>query len=160
MSSNSLFRAKRIQQKAFQLFFGGAMAALLALVSVAAQEHVGTSQADLPTYRGAYSIENTTGVTIPYEYRWGNKGEWKKMSLRSGHTETHWYPLGQDGKAPIPYVRFDRIGGDNAVTSKEYKMQFRAIGYAGYGPRENKTEPMRYVFRYAPNGRDLDLNTK
>lgn len=73
------------------------------------------------------------------------------------HTD---YPLGQDGKAPIPYVQFDRVGGDNAVTFKEYRMQFRAVGYAGYGPRENKTEPMRYVFRYAPNGRDLDLNTK
>jgi hypothetical protein len=147
-------------KKAFQLLFGGAMAALLVLVPVAAQEHVGTSQADLPSYRGAYSIENKTGVTIPYEYRWGNKGEWKKMSLRSGAIETHSCPLGQDGKAPIPYVRFDRIGGDSSVTIKEYRMKFHAVGYAGYGPRENKAEPMRYVFRYAANGRDLDLNVK
>jgi len=147
-------------RKTFRLLCGSAMAALIALVSVAAQERVGTSQEDLPNYRGAYSIENTTGVTIPYEYRWGNKSEWKKMSLRSGVIETHSCPLGQDGKAPIPYVRFDRIGGDNSVTFKEYRMEFRAVGYAGYGPSENKTEPMRYVFRYAANGRDLDLNVK
>lgn len=149
-------------KKTFQLLCGGAMAALIALVSVAAQERVGTSQADLPSYRGAYSIENKTGVTIPYDYRWGNKSEWKRMTLKSGATETHWYPLGEDRnkKAPTPYVRFDRIGGDNAVTFKEYRMEFRAIGYAGYGPRENKNEPMRYVFSYAANGRDLDLNAK
>lgn len=149
-------------KKTFQLLCGGAMAALIALVSVAAQERVGTSQADLPNYRGAYSIENKTRVTIPYEYRWGNKGEWKRMTLKSGAIETHWYPLGEDRnkKAPTPYVRFDRIGGDNSVTFKEYRMQFRAIGYAGYGPRENKSEPMRYVFSYAENGRDLDLNSK
>lgn len=138
------------------------MAALIALVSVAAQEQVGTSQADLPSYRGAYSIENKTRVAIPYEYRWGNKSEWKRMTLKSGATETHWYPLGADlnKKVPTPYVRFDRIGGDNSVTFKEYRMQFHAIGYAGYGPRQNKTEPMRYVFSYAANGRDLDLNVK
>jgi hypothetical protein len=149
-------------QKAIQLFFGGAMAALIALVPIAAPAQVGTSQADLANYRGAYSIENTTGITVHYEYRWGNKSEWKKMALRSGAIETHTYPLGEDRnkKVPIPYVRFDRIGGDNSVTFQEYKLQFRAVGYAGYGPRENKTEPKRYVFRYAENGRDLDLNAK
>lgn len=149
-------------KKIFKLLCGGAMAALIALVSVAAQERVGTSQADLPNYRGAYSIENKTGVTISYDYRWGNKSEWKKMTLKSGAIETHWYPLGEDRnkKVPLPYVRFDRIGGDNGVTLKEYRMEFHAIGYAGYGPRENKSEPMRYVFRYAANGRDLDLNVK
>lgn len=149
-------------KKRLQLFFGGAMAALIVLVPIAAPAQIGVSQADLPSYRGAYSIENKTGVTIPYEYRWGNKGEWKKMSLRSGAVETHWYPLGDDRnkKVPTPYIRFDRVGGDNSVTFQEYKMQFYAIGYAGYGPRENKTEPKRYVFRYAPNGRDLDLNAR
>ena len=58
-----------------------------------AQERVGTSCADCPNYSGAFSIENPTGVTIPYEYRWGN-GPWRHMSLQSGHTETHSYPLG------------------------------------------------------------------
>ena len=149
-------------KRTFQLLCASAMAALIALVSVTAQERVGTSQADLPSYRGAYSIENTTGVTISYDYRWGNKSEWKRMNLRSGATETHWYPLGEDRnkKVPTPYLRFDRIGGDNSVTFKEYRMSFHAIGYAGYGPRENKSEPMRYVFRYAANGRDLDLLAK
>lgn len=149
-------------KKTFQLLCGGAMAALIALVSVAAQEHIGTSQADLPNYSGAYSIENTTGVTIPYQYRWGDKSKWTKTEVRSRTIDTLSYPLGQDPnkKVPTPYVRFDRIGGDNSVTFKEYEMEFHAVGYAGYGPTENKTEPKRYVFRYAANGRDLDLNAK
>lgn len=147
-------------KKTFQLLCGCAMAALIALVSVTAQERTGTSQADLPSYRAAYSIENTTGVTIPYECRWGKDGKWEKMSLRTGITKTHWYPLDRDGRAPTPYVRFDRIGGDNGVTIQEYRMAFHAVGYAGYGPAENKTEPVRYVFSYAANGRDLNLNAK
>ena len=50
-------------------------------------------------------------------------------------------------------VQLDRL----VVTST---VKFHAVGYAGYGPRENRTEPMRYVFSYAANGRDLDLNEK
>jgi hypothetical protein len=149
-------------QKAFQLFFGGALAALIALVPIAAPAQVGTSCADCPNYSGAYSIENTTGTTVHYQYRWGDKHEWKKMTLRSGAIETHSYPLGEDPnkRVPTPYIRFDRIGGDNSVTFLEYRLQFHAVGYAGYGPKQNKTEPKRYVFRYSENGRDLDLKAK
>ena len=70
-----------------------------------AQERVGTSCADCPNYSGAFSIENPTGVTIPYEYKLGD-GPWKHMSLQSGHTETHSYPLGdnRNGRVPPPYV--------------------------------------------------------
>ena len=97
-----------------------------------AQERVGTSCADCPNYSGAFSIENPTGVTIPYEYRWGN-GPWRHMSLQSGHTETHSYPLGgnRNASVPTPYVRFDRIGGDGQFTPKEYHMGFYAMGRAG-----------------------------
>ena len=70
--------------------------------------------------------------------------------------------MGSDpnGRAPTPFVRFDRIGGDSAVTMKEYRMQFHAVGYAGYGPARHTTEPKRYVFVYAANGRDLDIKLK
>jgi len=147
-----------------QWLFAATITALIVLApfGAPAQERVGTSQEDLPNYRGSYSIENATGITIHYEYRWGDRSEWKKMALRSGEIETHSYPLGQDPnkKVPTPYVRYDRIGGDNAVTFQEYRMQFHAVGYAGYGPRENRTEPKRYVFRFAGNGRDLYLAAK
>jgi hypothetical protein len=146
-------------KKLLQLCVGGAMAALIALAPIAAaQERTGTSQADLPNYSGAYTIENATGITIYYDYRWGNKSEWKTMALRSRATEKHSYPLGADrnAKAPTPYVRFDRIIFDNGVTFQEYKMEFHAVGGGGYGATENKTGPKRYVFSFAANGRDLD----
>ena len=151
-------------QKAFQLFFRGAVVAFFALVPIAAfaQEQVGTSCADCPAYSGAYTIENATGITIHYQYRWGNSSEWKRMTLGSGATEKHFYPLGADPnkKVPTPYVRYDRVGGDSGVTLQEYKMEFHAVGYAGYGPRQNRTQPKRYVFRFAANRRDLVLEAK
>jgi hypothetical protein len=139
-----------------------AIGAAALTITPAASQNVGTSCADCPNYSGAYSIENTTGVTINYQFRWGNKHAWKNMALASGMIETHSYPLGEDrtAKVPTPYVRFDNTGGDNKVTYTEYKMQFYAIGYAGFGPTVNKTEPKRYVFRYARDGKHLDLKAK
>jgi len=134
---------------------------LLAQTGAQAQERVGVSCADCPSYKGAFSIKNDTGVTIFYQVRWGNKHPWQKMTLESGHTMTHSYPLGENPNqaAPTPYVRFDRIGGDgNNFTAQEYRMEFYAVGYTGYGAGQRyKTEPKRYVFRYAANGRDLDI---
>ncbi len=37
-----------------------------------AGEQVGTSCADCPSYKGAFSIENATGVTISYQVKWGS----------------------------------------------------------------------------------------
>ena len=130
----------------------------LVTTSMVAVAQVGTSCADCPNYSGAFSIENTSGVTIPYQVRWGN-GAWKQISLRSGHTEIHSYPLGENraGKAPPPHVRFDRIGGDGKFTAQEYHMKFHAVGYAGYGPSTNTTQPKRYYFEYAADGRTLNL---
>ena|SRR6478736_7251185 len=136
--------------------------ALTLTAPAALAEQVGTSCEDCQNYSGAYSIENTTGVMVHYQYRWGDQHPWKRMALETGKIETHRYPLGGDkhAKVPTPYVRFDSIGGDNAVEFKEYKMNFYATGYAGFGPAVNKTEPKRYVFRYASDGKTLDLKSK
>jgi hypothetical protein len=125
-------------------------------------ENIGTSCADCPDYIGAFTIENATGVTINYEYRWGEQHPWKRQALGSGRVEKHFYPLGDDKnkKVPTPYVRFDRIGGDHQVTTQTYKIAFHAVGNAGFGPARNKVEPKPYVFEFAPNGRDLDLKAK
>lgn len=135
------------------------LAVLATAMFAPAAERVGTSCADCPNYSGAFSIENTTGVPISYQYRWGNQHPWKKMVLGTGRVETHSYPLGENpqGRAPTPYVRFDRIGGDGRVTLQEYRMQFHAIGYAGFGPRVNTTKPKQYFFKYGPDRRTLDL---
>jgi|SRR5262245_54724796 len=135
------------------------LALVLGAPTIALSEEIGTSCADCPNYSGAFSIENKTGITINYQYRWGNRHPWKSMSLRSGWIETHSYPLGENRNAqvPSPYVRFDRIGGDGRYTNKEYLMEFYATGYAGYGPTVNRTEPKRYYFEFANDGRHLNL---
>jgi hypothetical protein len=146
-----------------RLRLSGALAAVLVIVPISGwSEETGTSCSDCPNYSGAFSVENATGVAIHYEVRWGENNPWKKIDLQVNHTETHTFPLGEDPhkSVPTPYIRFDRIGGDSTYTPKEYKMEFYAIGYGGYGPKKNKTEPKRYVFRYAGNGKDLDLKLK
>jgi hypothetical protein len=134
------------------------VAALLASTTAGAED-VATSCADCPNYSAAFSIRNDTGQTIKYQRRWGNGHQWTQMVLQTGRVETHTYPLGEDphGKVPTPYIRFDDVANDGRTTFKEYRMEFFATGYAGYGPKVNKTEPKRYYFRYAPDGRHLDL---
>ncbi len=120
----------------------------------ARSENVGTSCADCPNYSGAFSIENYTGKMINYQVRWGNKNAWKSFTLASGTVMTHSYPMGasRNAQIPKPYIRFDAIG--NTI---EYWMQFYAVGYAGYGPYVDRTQPKRYYFKYTPDGQHLNL---
>jgi hypothetical protein len=133
----------------------------LGLISpMAAQtEPLGTSCADCPSYKGAYTIENKTHITINYQYRWGDKHPWKDASLGKGMINTHSYPLGEDqnAKVPTPSVRFDRIGGDAVYTADDYRMDFHAVGYGGYGSHKNTTEPKPYYFEFARDGKHLGL---
>ncbi len=89
----------------------------------------------------------------------GQLRPWKSISLPSGRIETHSHPLGENrnGTAPTPYVRYDRIGGDAQYTGQAYRMLFHAVGYAGYGPARDTTEPKRYYFQYAADRRTLEL---
>ena len=103
-------------------------------------------------FKGAFSLRNGTGVTIRYQVRWGD-GEWQRKILESGYTLTHRHPLDASQRAPTPYVRFDRFGGDSAYTEKEYRMEFRAVG-----PRGGTAKP--YAFRYAADGRNLDIKSQ
>jgi hypothetical protein len=136
------------------------LALILTTATVASsQEHVGTSCADCPSYNAAFSIENQTGVTLRYLVRWGNTNQWKLITLASGHTETHRYPMGENKntRVPIPYVRFDRIAGDGRSTPQDFRMEVYAVGYAGYGSKTNQTQPKQYFFKYSGDGRLLDL---
>jgi hypothetical protein len=108
--------------------------------------------ANHPSYRGAFSLDNSTGTTMHYQVKWGN-GQWKSQTLQSGMTTTHWYPLDDADRAPTPYVRFDRIGGDNAYTEQEYEMDFYKVG-------PGRPDAKGYVFRYASDGKHLDIKAK
>jgi hypothetical protein len=39
-------------------------------------------------------------------------------------------------------------------------MEFHAVGYAGFGAGARAAEPKRYVFRFAPDGKHLDVKEK
>ncbi len=132
---------------------------VLTQISAQAQEPLAHTCSHCPYYKGEFSIENESGVTITYYVRWGSKNQWKEMNLGSGRVMTHRYPLGynRNTAVPPPQVRFDRIGGDGGnFTEQVYKMEFYSVMYGSDGqPRSD--EPKRYVFRYAANGRDLDI---
>lgn len=124
----------------------------------ARSQDVGTSQADLPSFAAAFSIENNTGSTIHYQVRWGTRRGWKPMILHSGRIMKHTYPLGTNPSArvPIPYVHFLTIPGI-VQSAKECHMRFHAVGYAGYGAPENTARPKRYYFQFSKGGALLDL---
>ena len=77
-------------------------------LTIALSEETGASCADCPSYQAAFSIENETGVAIPYQYKWGEKGHWHNTRLESGRVNTHSWPLGEDKNAKIhaPFVTF------------------------------------------------------
>jgi hypothetical protein len=114
---------------------------------------VGVSCADCPSYRASFSIEDeidsAPNVSAPYEVRWGNKGKWKQFSVYPGRGKVHSYPLGENpkGKVPQPYIRFNFNDPNNRVYTV-HKVNFYAVGYTGYGGRENTTKPKPYAFRF------------
>jgi hypothetical protein len=118
---------------------------------------VGKSQADLPNLQGEFAISNPTGMPIHYYVRWGNE-PWKPITLRSGYTQWHWYPLDSNGRAPIPYVMFDGVANNHSRISR--RMEFYAVGYPGYGPGPNLTQAKEYYFQYSPSGDSLELHAR
>jgi hypothetical protein len=131
-------------------------------IEASGQERVGTSCADCPNYGGAFSIDNQTGVTVRYRVKWGADSNWKAFSLNTGHTETHTYSLGEDrnGAIPTPYVSFDRIAGDSAITLKEYRMLFNRVGYGGFGSTAPRAEPKKYFFEFSADRTSLDIHPR
>ena len=125
-----------------------------------AAEPVGTSTADAASLQGEFVIVNPSDVTIHYQVKWGEKGEWKSYSVKPGFERRHWHPLNAQNKAPAPFVRFDNEGGDGKVTNTELHVKFGRVGYTGYNAVGYVNEAIRYQFKYRTDGRHLDLNEK
>jgi hypothetical protein len=125
-----------------------AAAAVFALMNPmgARSENVGTSCEDCVTTSGAFSLTNETGSTVHYSVKWGSGSDWKKITLENGRVETHSHSLDGNGRAPTPYVQFDKVLNDGKVTDKEYKMEFAQISSGGFGPARPRPQPMRYKF--------------
>jgi hypothetical protein len=140
-----------------RIMFAAAAFATLSLTPAARAggERVGTSTEDAPNLKGAFVIHNSTNVPIHYQVKWG-KGKWKDYTVKVGFMTTHSYPL-TNGRAPVPLVRFDNVGGDGKVTHKMFEMDFGRVGYVGFGPVGHVNEAIHYHFRYLSGGRILDL---
>jgi hypothetical protein len=111
--------------------------------------------------RGGFVVHNDTGVTIRYQVKWGEKGDWKSQTLESGYQLTHSIAL-KNGKAPRPYVRFDNYGGDGKVSTTEYHVNFGPQVYIanGHGTTAVTDRMWHYEFQYGGNGRSLNLFKK
>ena len=97
----------------------------------------------------AVAIRNLTPVTVRYAFWWGDDGEVSRIILGPGQGWYHYYPLDDDGLAPIPHIGFD-IGG--AAYWQQYNLEFYTNSAPVYGFRRGKP----YYFSYTGIG-TLDL---
>ena len=132
------------------------LASLAFAVPAVAQERVGTSRADAANLTGAFVLHNPTDVALKYQVRWGS-GEWAHYTLAPNHRRTHSHPLSARGTAPAPQVRFDSVGGDHRTTYHTHEVAFGRVGYAGFGPVGYVNDAIEYDFRFARDGKHLDV---
>lgn len=130
----------------------------LGLLALAVGFTPASARAADPGERGGFVIHNPTGVTIRYQVKWGEKGEWKSHTLESGYKFEHTHGL-NNGKAPPPYVRFDNTGGDGKVTNTVQHMKFgrRVTTVNGHTNKVLSDGMWHYEFKYAKDGRNLGL---
>jgi hypothetical protein len=125
--------------------------------TAARAEPLGSTCSDCAFFRGEYSVENHTGITLAYQFRWGPSAAWRTVVLNDGERKTHTYHLGDDPTVavPTPYVRFDsRVCGGSSCNGPtvwgQRKMHFSAVmknpGFTSAGTPIKRGKPTRYVF--------------
>lgn len=87
------------------------------------------------------TIRNPTDNVLNYQFRWGN-GDWDNVAIGPGKYVNHYIELDAYGLAPIPFVRFDCIGGDDDFTEAVYELDFYESDYTG------EFAGKRYTFQY------------
>ena len=96
-----------------------------------------------------FKIRNPTSVTVAYQIRWSGSENWKSYSLGTGYIMMHW-SNGQNIPQGHPQIRFDYIGGDQAVTHRTYSIETVEF-------QEPATIAPVYRFAYNRQGDRLDL---
>ena len=122
-----------------------------------------TTNDDLPTSYGQFSVTNNTGMTIKYKRQWGSNGAWREITLLPGYSETHSHRLDNSGQAPTPSVYFFCLVANNRQLpvlrggAMNQTMKFFRVIVGGYGANTNPGRPKPYQFVLSANGRMLNL---
>jgi hypothetical protein len=76
----------------------------------------------------AVGIRNLTpNIVVRYAFWWGDDGEVSLVTLGPDQGWYHYYPLDDDGLAPIPHIAF----GTGCGAAQQYDLEFNA----NYGSR-------------------------
>jgi hypothetical protein len=97
------------------------------------------------THYAAVTIANPTGATLHYQFRWGETGAWQSFSLPPGSRRLHtWeYDYANQNRSPVPYLRYDWIGGNAQFDEKVHRLEAYAV------PARQFEGSKQYYFRYA-----------
>jgi hypothetical protein len=93
------------------------------------------------------TIENPYNTTMYYQLKWGD-GDWKDCTLDPYTYNNHALQLDEDGRAPIPYIRFDVGDG----TLQKCRLRFYSSTRWGY------SNGKQYTFHWY--GSTVDLLAK
>lgn len=87
------------------------------------------------------TIRNPTDNVLNYQFQWGNGG-WDEVAIGPGKYVNHYIELDEFGLAPIPFVRFDCVGGDEEFTEAIYELDFYESDFTG------EFAGKQYTFQY------------
>ena len=100
-------------------------------------------------------IENRTNVSLTYQFRWGNDGEWSTRTLQPNTGRSHYwkYDRPNENRSPTLYVRFD-----SDLSRRMIQQRYRLESHASPQESDCKRYGKEYVFRYDGSaGKYIDL---
>lgn len=108
--------------------------------------------------RHVFSIQNNTGLIVPYYTKWKENDAWQKTVIKSGKAWNHWYTGSlEDIPDGYPKIRFDYIVDDKQFTPKINKLN-TYLRYLGEGVKPDRERDAReYHFGYNSRTQILDL---
>jgi hypothetical protein len=90
-------------------------------------------------------IENKTNISLNYEYRWGDNGQWDSNTVRPNARRWHaWkYDTPNKNRSPTMFVRFD-----SDLSKRMISQSYRLDSYASPQETDCRRYGKEYVFRY------------
>lgn len=111
---------------------------------------------------GASKIQNPTGDTLNYFFKWTNNPndptvQWQRVELQPGHFQLHYwnYESTQKRRSPRLWVKFDSDMGPG-ISKVQYWLQRNAIPE----PQAHQGAKTYYFSKDGVTGRYIDLKTR